>query len=183
MSAGDIPREFGNCRRIVLYGNPVLRTIARQIHSVTPEIAQLLTDLQATMMRKDGVGLAANQIGVPLTVFSLNPQAADCDRPPTCIINPQIIATEGEIENEEGCLSFPDIFEVVKRPEMVIVKGIDASGKELTLQATGILARAIIHEYEHLQGILFIDHLSELRRKLLESRLKELIEEEQKACG
>ncbi|MEO0019296.1 MAG: peptide deformylase [candidate division WOR-3 bacterium] len=175
--------DTGTCRRILLYGNPILRTIARQIDKITPEIIQLIADLKATMIRRDGVGLAANQIGAPVAIFALNPQAADIDRPPTCLINPQIVATEGNIETEEGCLSFPDIFEVLSRPEMVIVKGVDDTGKETRLEATGLLARAIIHEYEHLQGILFIDHLSEVRRKMLASRLKELQEEEQKECG
>lgn len=183
MAADAISGPAGICRRIVLYGNPVLRTVARQIDKITPEIRQLIADLQVTMLRKDGVGLAANQIGIPIAVFALNPQGADVDRPPASIINPQIIATEGQIEREEGCLSFPDIFEVVSRPEMVIVKGIDAAGQTIQIEATGLLARAIIHEYEHLQGVLFIDHLSEVRRKLLASRLNELKEEEQKACG
>lgn len=183
MAADAFPGPAGICRRIVLYGNPILRTVARQIDKITPEIRQLIADLQATMLRKDGVGLAANQIGVPVAIFALNPQGADIDRPPAGIINPQIIATEGQIEREEGCLSFPDVFEVITRPEMVIVKGIDAAGKIIQIEASGLLARAIIHEYEHLQGILFIDHLSDVRRKLLESRLNEIKEEEQKACG
>jgi peptide deformylase len=176
--SGKLGMEEGNCRRVVLYGNPVLRTVAQRIDRITPEIIQLMLDLQTTMIKRDGVGLAANQIGTPLAVFALNPQGVNVDRPATCIINPEIIAAEGQVEAEEGCLSFPDIFEVLSRPEMVVIKGIDPQGKEIQLQANGILARAIIHEIEHLQGILFIDHLSELRRRLLQPRLKELAEQE-----
>ncbi len=182
MSAGIIQPEKGRCRRIVLYGNPILRQPANPIEKITPELFRLFNDLIKTMIEKDGVGLAANQIGVPLAVFALNPQAGNVDQPPLCIINPQVVQTEGTIEAEEGCLSLPDIYEIVRRPEMVHIKGIDPEGKPMEMEATGLLARAILHEIDHLHGILFIDHISELRRKLLAQRLRELEELERRAC-
>lgn len=178
----EIP-PTGRCRRIVLYGNPVLRTVARRINEITPEIKQLLDDLLVTMIKNDGVGLAANQIGVPLMVFALNPRSCDIDRPPLCIINPEITATEGEVETEEGCLSLPDIYEVVSRPKLVRLKGVDCAGNPLEMETTGLLARAVAHEIDHLHGTLLIDHISELRRKLLATRLKELEEMERRACA
>ncbi len=169
-------------RRILLYGNPLLRSSARSVEKISPELLSLMDDLLNTMIKRDGIGLAANQIGETVAVFAINPQAADVDAPPTCIINPRIITNEGTVEAEEGCLSFPDIYEVIPRPEMVKIKGVNREGKEIELTATGLLARAIVHEIEHLQGVLFIDHLSELRRRLLTPRLKELEELERKGC-
>lgn len=175
--------DSGKCQRVVLYGNPVLRTFARPITEFNPALEKIVKDLLVTMIEKDGVGLAANQIGIPLAIFALNPRACDYDRPPLCIINPEIVATKGKVEDEEGCLSFPGIFEVVSRPEFVKIKGIDTTGKPLEMEATGILARAILHEIDHLRGVLFIDHISELRRRLLFSRLKHLEEKERSFCG
>ncbi|MGQ9678640.1 MAG: peptide deformylase [bacterium] len=170
--------ENGKFPRIVLYGNPVLRAVARQITEFNPSLEQLCKDLLLTMVKKDGVGLAANQIGIPLSIFALNPQACDIDRPALCIVNPEIVASEGKCEGEEGCLSFPGIFEIVSRPEFVRIKGLNVKGKSLEMEASGLMARAIFHEIDHLRGVLFIDHISELRRRLLLSRLKQLEEKE-----
>ncbi|MEO0069263.1 MAG: peptide deformylase [candidate division WOR-3 bacterium] len=180
----DTPQwgTIGQVRRIVLYGNPILRFPAQQVEKITPELLQIMADLLTTMKKKDGVGLAANQIGERVAVIAINPQSCDLDSPPTCIINPKVLITEGVIEAEEGCLSFPDIYEIVPRPEMVKVQGISPEGKELSIEATKLLARALLHEIEHLQGVLFIDHLSELRRRLLASRLKEIEAREKGEC-
>lgn len=180
-SDSENPRACG--RRIVLYGNPVLRTPAARIREITPEILRLAADLQTTLDSAEGIGLAANQIGIPLALFVLAPWQADVDLPLTFIINPEIIRTEGLVEAEEGCLSLPGIFEIIPRPEMVEVQGIDLQGRRIHLQTTGLLARAVIHEYEHLQGVLFIDHISELRRQMLQTRLRNLEAMERKQCG
>jgi|YNPBryantNP2012_1023418.scaffolds.fasta_scaffold00157_14 peptide deformylase len=172
--------NLGRPRRIVLYGNPILRTVASPIKEITSEILQLAADLKASLAASEGIGLAANQIGIPLSAFVISPRDADVDLPLTFVINPEIIASEGKIEDEEGCLSFPGIFEVVSRPELVIIRGIDLTGREIRLQATGLLARALVHEIEHLQGKLFIDHISELRRQFLLSKLQEIEQRERK---
>ncbi|MGB9741653.1 MAG: peptide deformylase [candidate division WOR-3 bacterium] len=175
--------DIGRARRIVLYGNPILRTAAARIREITPEVLQLAADLKATLAVSEGIGLAANQIGTAWSAFVLVPREADVDLPLTFIINPEIVATEGTVEDEEGCLSIPGIFEVVNRPEMVIIRGIDLTGREIRLETAGLLARAVMHEYEHLQGKLFIDHLSELRRQLLRPRLMEIEQREKQQCG
>ncbi len=174
---------IGTPRRIILYGNPLLRQVARKVTAIDADLLRLIADLKATMLRCNGIGLAANQIGVQLAVFTLAPQEADVDLPTTAIINPEIVATEGTVETEEGCLSIPEIFEVVPRPEMVIIRGVTPEGKETQIEASGLLARAIVHEIEHLQGILFIDHLSELRLKLLQQRLAAIEKMEKQQCG
>jgi peptide deformylase len=178
-----MPKPVGRNRRVVLYGNPVLRTRSRRVDELTDEIRQILADLKVTMMEQDGLGLAANQIGEPLTAFAVNPRGADVEMDPCCIVNPKITATEGNIEAEEGCLSLPGLFDFLPRPEQVTVTGTDEEGKPVTLEATGLLARAILHEVDHLSGVLFIDHLSESRRKMLASRLKELEDRERTACA
>lgn len=173
----------GRNRRIVLYGNPVLRQSAAQVVEITPKVKQLMADLLVTMLEQDGLGLAANQIGEPLAVIAINPQAAGLDREPCCIINPRITASQGRVETEEGCLSFPGLYEVIARPQVVTVDGIDIHGQPTTLTGEGLMARALAHEVDHLQGILFIDHLSSSRRQLLVDRLRELEERERLACG
>ncbi len=156
--------------------------VAAPVKEINSQVIQIVNDLQVTLMEKDGIGLAANQIGEPIAIFAINPPACNIDRPPTCIINPEIVSKEGQIENEEGCLSFPDIYEVISRPQFVRITGINPEGKTIQLDATGLLARAIIHEIDHLQGVLFIDHLSELRLKLLAQRLKAIEEMEHRFC-
>lgn len=172
----------GKPRRIILYGNPLLRTVTTPVEEITSDILQLAADLKASLDSNEGIGLAANQIGTALSIFVLAPWQADVDLPLTFIINPEIIITEGAVEAEEGCLSLPGIFEIVKRPEMVIIKGVNLAGKETRLQTSGLLARAVIHEIEHLQGKLFIDHISELRLRFLQTRLKEIEKLEQQRC-
>jgi peptide deformylase len=176
-------KPVGRNRRVVLYGNPVLRTKSRRVEKLTDEVRQILADLKVTMMEQDGLGLAANQIGEPLAAFAVNPRGADVEVDPCCIVNPRITATEGNVEAEEGCLSLPGLFDFLPRPEKVTVSGTDEEGKLVTLEAAGLLARAILHEVDHLSGVLFVDHLSASRRKMLASRLKELEEQEKAACA
>jgi len=172
----------GRTRRVVLYGNPVLRRKAAVIDDIDDDVRRFLADLKATMLDKDGLGLAANQIAVPLMAFAIDPRGADVDAAPYCVLNPSLEASEGTVEREEGCLSFPDLYEVLKRPEKVKVTGIDEQGRPVRIEVDGTLARAFVHEIDHLNGVLFIDHISETRRKLLTSRLGELEQQEAAAC-
>ncbi len=178
----------GQNRRIILYGNPMLHQKATAVEEITGHVRKLLADLEVTMAAQDGLGLAANQIGEPLTVLAINPRGADVDAQPYCIINPRIVAREGEVEREEGCLSIPGIYDVVSRPELVRVAGLNPDGKPVELEATGLLARVFTHETDHLNGVLFIDHLSKTRLQLLSTRLEEIkkqekIEAESKSQG
>jgi len=175
--------EEGRTRRVVLYGNPVLRRRAREVTTLGPDVRRLLADLRATVIERDGLGLAANQIGEAVSVFIIDPRGADVDQPPYCIINPRVVAVEGSIEREEGCLSIPEIFEHVARPELVRITGLDEAGRQVEVQATGLLARAFMHETDHLSGRLFIDHLGKARRSLLSSRLREIQAREAAACA
>jgi len=173
----------GRNRRVLLYGNPLLRQKAAKVSAVTDELRQLIADLKTTMLQQDGLGLAANQIGVPVALICVNPRAVDVDQDTISIINPEVVETEGLIEDEEGCLSLPDIYEVIARPARAKITGLDETGRPVTLSATGLLARALVHETDHTKGILFIDYLSPSRRQLLAGRLEELAHREKLSCG
>lgn len=175
-------RPAGRNRRVVLYGHPALRTKSRLIAEPTPELAQFLADLKVSMLTQDGLGLAANQIAEAVAAFAINPRAADIDREPYCVLNPQVAATEGSIEAEEGCLSLPGLFDFLPRPEFVRITGIDEEGRPITVEGTRLLARAMLHEIDHLNGVLFIDHLGESRRRMFSTRLKELEKQESAQC-
>jgi peptide deformylase len=169
----------GRNRRIVLYGNPALRLAAAEVRELNARVRQFLADLKTTMLEQDGLGLAGNQLGEPVAAFAIDPRSTGRDREPYCVLNPRVIATEGTIEREEGCLSLPGIYDVVARPELVRIAGLDEDGRPVELEAAGLLARAYIHEIEHLKGTLFVDHLGELRRSLLGQRLAEIEAREQ----
>jgi len=134
------------------------------------------------MLTQDGLGLAANQLAETVAAFAINPSGADVDQEPYCIINPQVVASEGTIEAEEGCLSLPGLFDFLPRPEFVRVSGLDEELRPVTVEGTRLLARALLHELDHLHGVLFIDHLSETRRQLLSTKLKELEAREKELC-
>jgi peptide deformylase len=176
-------RPAGRNRRVVLYGHPVLRTRSRLIAELTPELVQFLEDLKVSMLTHDGLGLAANQVAEPVAAFAINPRAADIDREPYCVLNPQVAATEGLIEAEEGCLSLPGLFDFLPRPEFVRITGIDGDGRQVMVEGTKLLARAMMHEIDHLNGVLFIDRLSESRRRMFSTRLKELESQEAAQCA
>jgi peptide deformylase len=178
-----MPGPAGLNRRVVLFGNPVLRSRAKRVTEVTPELRRLFADLKQTMLEQDGLGLAATQVGEPVAVFAVNPRAVEVDRDACCIVNPEVVEREGLAEAEEGCLSFPGLYEVLARPERVKVRGLDEQGAPFELEASGTLARALLHETDHLQGVLFIDHLSPARLKMLEARLKDYEERERTASG
>jgi len=163
---------------VVLYGHRALRTKSRLIEALTPELVQFLEDLKTTMLTQDGLGLAANQLGETVAAFAINPRAADVDVEPYCIINPQVVATEGLVEAEEGCLSLPGLYEILPRPRLVRVSGLDEDLRPVTVEATRLLARALLHETDHVNGILFIDHVSETRRRMFSTKLKEMVEKE-----
>jgi len=176
-------KPAGVNRRVVLYGHPALRTKSRLINELTPELVQFLKDLKVSMLTQDGLGLAANQVAEPVAAFAINPRAADVDREPYCIINPQVVATEGLVEAEEGCLSLPGLYDFLPRPEFARIAGLDEELRPITVEGTRLLARAMLHETDHLSGILFIDHLSESRRRMFSTKLKELESQEAARCA
>ncbi|MDX1577909.1 MAG: peptide deformylase [Gemmatimonadota bacterium] len=152
-------------RDIRLYGDPVLREVAAPVESFDEEIERLIADLQETMYDADGIGLAAPQVGVGLRVFVYD--VRDPELEPGALVNPEIVESEGSVRDEEGCLSLPGLTEIVERSESVLVRGLDASGEPVEIRAEGLLSRCLQHEKDHLDGVLFIDRVSPLKRKLL----------------
>ena len=159
---------------IVIYGDPVLRERANPIETIDQDVKDLVASMIATLKSANGLGLAAPQVGVSSRLFIVDLSAVDLTEDVRVFINPEIIETWGQTSMEEGCLSFPGIFQRVTRPEEVKVKATDINGNEFTLEASGILARAILHENDHLEGKLFIDYLSSLSRTMLRGKLKKL---------
>lgn len=169
-------------RPIVTYDDDILHKKAQPVEELTSEISELVEDMFETMYNSDGVGLAAPQIGLLHRIFVIDADgmAEETDDPqygPLAFINPEIISKDGDdIEMEEGCLSIPGVNAVVTRPQKVTVKYLDEEFNEQQLEAGGWLSRVIQHEYDHLEGTLFLDHLSGFKQKLLYSKLKEIAE-------
>lgn len=161
-------------RPIVIYGDPVLREISKVIEEITPEIKNLVSDMKDTLKKAQGLGLAAVQVGVPVRLFIVDLSLIDLTETLRVFINPEILETAGEVEIEEGCLSFPGLYQKVVRNEKVRIKALDQDGNEFTIDADGMKARAILHEYDHLEGKLFIDRMSPMTRTLLRGRLRKL---------
>ena len=159
---------------IVLYGDPVLREKSEPIEKIDSEIKDLVADMIATLRKAEGLGLAANQVGVAKRVFIIETSMIDGSDEMLVCINPEITETSGEVEYEEGCLSFPGIFERVTRPAEAVMRATDLDGNKFERRADGLFARALLHELDHLNGKLFIDHLSSLSRQLISKKLKKL---------
>lgn len=156
------------------YGDPVLREKCEAVAEINREVKDLVADMIATLKDANGLGLAAPQVGVPLRIFIIDLSSIDLTESVKVFINPKIEATLGEVTMEEGCLSFPGIYETISRPERIRIKATGLDGKEFTLEATGMLARAIQHENDHLDGVLFIDFFSSLSRALIKGKLNKL---------
>ncbi len=162
------------------YPDPVLRKKTDSVTKINGTIERLINDMVETMHAAPGVGLAANQVGVPLqlAVIDLSTREEKEKRHPLLvIINPEIISREGSVVEEEGCLSIPDYAEKVKRAAKVKVRAQDRTGKEFELEAEGLLAKALQHEIDHLNGILFVDRLSTLKKSIFRRRFKKLSSE------
>ena len=174
---------------IVKYGHPVLRQKGAKIENITPEIKKLIADMFTTMEENHGVGLAAQQVGVAkqLTVIDVR---AVTDRPstlelngkpadvasimPLVLINPEVTPAGEPVAGGEGCLSFPEIYAEISRPGTVDVKALDAKGKPISFRCGGLLARAVQHETDHLNGLLFIDRMDKKTKAELQPELDEL---------
>ncbi len=147
-------------KKVIKYGDPILREVSKEVHKVSKKIQILIDDLIDTMYAQNGVGLAAPQIGVNLRVFVIDVSEPDKAPEPRVFVNPKIIKRSGAMSSREGCLSFPDAYTDVRRYSQVTVKALDSKGKPFILEANNgdLLTRAIQHEFDHLDGILFIDH-------------------------
>ena len=152
-------------RDILTLPNPRLRLVSQPIGRVDAEVKGLVEDMFETMYAAPGIGLAAIQIGVPKRVITMDLAKKDEEKKPQVFINPEILTTSGDRSTyEEGCLSIPEYYEEVERPSEVKIRYLDLDGQVRELEASGLLATCVQHEIDHLNGVLFIDHLSKLKR-------------------
>ena len=155
----------------------VLRKKCLKVENIDETLITLADNMIETMYAASGLGLAANQVGVPSNFFVIDVGLEKETRDPVIIINPVITASEEEVMGEEGCLSIPEVFAEVKRSKHVEVKGYDLKGNELRYEAEGFLARAFQHEIDHLNGVLFWDNLSKVKRDMLQRKFKKKLKE------
>jgi peptide deformylase len=162
-------------REIRTYPDPVLRQKTGRIETLDASLERLIDDMVETMHAAPGVGLAANQVGIPLqvAVIDLSAREEKGQRHPLLVlINPEMLFLEGSIIEEEGCLSIPEYTEKVKRASKVKVRAQDRTGKPFEMEAEGLLAKALQHEIDHLNGLLFIDRLSPLKKDIFKRRYR-----------
>lgn len=164
---------------IVTYNDPVLRDKAKPVEALSEDVSLLITNMIETMYNSDGVGLAAPQVGESVRIFVMDADGMledEDEKPgPMVFINPEIVEKKGKkIPLDEGCLSIPEVTDKVVRPETVVVKYKDENFEDQQLEAGGWISRVIQHEYDHLEGILFIDYLSAFRKRMHRSDLKEI---------
>jgi peptide deformylase len=167
-------------REIRKYPDPVLRNKTSRVEQIDNSISRLIEDMVETMHAAPGVGLAANQVGVPLQIAVIDlslREDKEQQHPLFVIINPEVLAMEGTVIEEEGCLSIPEYAENVKRAARVKVRAQDRTGKSFELEAEGLLAKALQHEIDHLNGLLYIDRLSPLKKNIFKRRYKRKLTE------
>ena len=162
-------------REILVVPNPVLKLVSQPVDKVDDELRALMDDMLETMYDAPGIGLAAIQIGVPKRVIVMDIAGPDEEKAPRFFVNPEIVwSSEDTAPYEEGCLSIPDIYDEVERPARVKLKYLNYQGEEVVEDADGLLAVCIQHEMDHLEGVLFIDHLSRLKRNMALKKLEKL---------
>ncbi len=159
------------------YGDPVLRQEAKPVERINHEVRIFLRDMAETMVYGKGIGLAAPQVGESLSLMVVDLSLGEEPDKTIALINPKILGKEGEQSGEEGCLSIPDIRGDVTRATQIGVRFHDIEGQERELECQELLARVILHEVDHLQGRLFVDRLSPLKRQMLRGKLKKLAKE------
>src|ERR1700735_5413061 len=159
---------------IVKFGDPVLENVTQPVEAFDDELQALVTDMFESMYAAQGVGLAAPQIGLSLRVAVIDVTNGKNAEAKIVCANPEITHSEGEQREEEGCLSVPGFRGPVMRPQYVTIRAQDAAGKEFEMRGEGLLARAFCHEIDHLKGILFLTHLSMLKRDLIKRKIRKL---------
>lgn len=166
-------------RPILKYPDPRLREVAQPVETVTPEVQSLADDMAETMYASNGCGLAAPQIGIALRIFVVDCAGEDEPSDLRVFINPEILESHGTQVWNEGCLSFPGVTEEIKRADQLRVRAIDRSGQPFELSADGLLAVAIQHELDHLNGVLMIDKLNAIKRRMMGRKLAKNARDEQ----
>jgi peptide deformylase len=164
---------------ICKYPDPILLKKAKPVNKLDENLKKLIQDMIETMYQAPGIGLAANQIGRPIRIIVFDVTPKDQERKPSVLINPEIVESEGEQTLEEGCLSVPDYYSDVKRCARVKVRGLDLEGNPMEICGEGILATVLQHEIDHLDGILFIDRISALKRTLYKKRVQKKMKKQE----
>ena len=159
-------------REILIIGDPALTRKAEPVAAVDEEIARLARDMVETVHAAPGIGLAAPQVGVGKRVIVVDLSVGEDADQLHVLVNPEIVAKDGEAVSEEGCLSVPEVREKVARPYRVTVRGLDLEGRPVEIEGEDLLARAFCHEIDHLDGILFVEKLSALKRALIKKKFK-----------
>jgi peptide deformylase len=175
--ANDAQEIAGTPRKIypiVKYGDSILEKPAKSVTTFDAELAELAEDMFATMYAAQGIGLAAPQIGKSIRMAVVDVTSGKNAEAKIVLVNPDIVAGEGEKREEEGCLSIPGFRGYVVRPQFVTIKAQDAKGEPFEIRGEDLLARAFCHEIDHLNGILFLQHLSMLKRDLIRRKIKKL---------
>ena len=159
-------------REILIIGDPILTRRSEPVEAVTEDIVRLARDMVETVHAAPGIGLAAPQVGLNKRVIVVDLSVGEDPDALHVLVNPEIMAKEGEAICEEGCLSVPDIKEKVARPYRVVVRGLDLEGQPVEIEGEDLLARAFCHEIDHLDGILFVEKLSALKRTLIKKKFR-----------
>jgi peptide deformylase len=160
------------------YPEKILKEKAASINNIDAAVDRFIDDMIETMQAAHGVGLAANQVGVLQKVCVIDLRSKENKIPLIVLINPLILEKEGVIDADEACLSVPGYMTSLKRAEKVLVRGIDREGREIEIEGEGLLARALQHEIDHLEGLLFIDRMSPIKREFFKRRYKKSLKEQ-----
>jgi len=160
--------------KIYTFPDPVLKTKAMSVENIDEGLQRLIDRMAVTMYAAPGIGLAANQVGATQRVVVYDVSSRDGDHSPSILINPEIVKAEGSILYEEACLSVLDYSAEVERAERVLVLGVDRDGNPVRVEAEGLLAICLQHEIDHLNGVLYIDHISSLKRALYKKKLRKM---------
>ncbi|AFE08546.1 peptide deformylase [Corallococcus coralloides] len=161
-------------REILIWPDPILKQKAKPVAKVDDKVRALIKDMFETMYAAEGVGLAAPQVGILQRIIVLDTRPQQPDSKPLAMINPEFVSLEGETTYTEGCLSIPGEAEDVDRAAFATVRYLDEEGQEQTLRCDGLLAIAVQHETDHLDGTVFVDHVSTLKREFIRKRMKKL---------
>lgn len=160
--------------QILKYGAPQLRSQSKPVDAFNGELEKIVKDMFETMYGSPGIGLAAAQVGINIQLATIDLSVGEDASKRLVICNPKIISAEGSQKGDEGCLSIPDFSDTVTRPMKIVVQAQDLNGEELRIEADGLLARCLSHEIDHLNGILFVDRLSPLKRSLIRNKIKKM---------
>jgi len=159
---------------ILKYGAQELKAVSKPVEVFDGALAEIAKNMIETMYSAPGIGLAASQIGINIRLATIDLSVGEDPSRLIVICNPEIVLSNGEQRSEEGCLSIPEFTDTVVRPRMMVVRGQDLQGKEIRFEAQDLLARCFSHEIDHLNGVLFIDRLSSLKKTLIRNKIKKL---------